>query len=118
MAPIKCMLHEMKNTGNKRKTAYCFGANIVKELSLTDLMRRFESELADFTFIPVVAAPEEDESWDGERGLVTEGIRRNLKDTDTCETYLCGSPGMIDAVIEVLKTMGVTEDRIFYDKFE
>ncbi len=117
MAPIKCMLHEMKNTGNKRKTTYFFGANIVKELCLGDLMDQFESELADFTYIPVVAAPEEDESWAGERGLVTHAVERNLKDASECEAYLCGSPGMIDATIEVLNKMGVTEDRIFYDKF-
>jgi len=118
MAPIKCMLHEMKNTGNQRKASYYFGANKVKELCLVDLMHQFESELADFTFIPVVATPEEDESWDGERGLVTHAVERNLKNADTCEAYLCGSPGMIDAVIKVLKKMGVSEDRIFYDKFE
>lgn len=117
MAPIKCMLHEMKNTGNRRKTPYFFGANIVKELCLGDLMDQFESELADFTYVPVVAAPEEDESWAGERGLVTHAMERNLKDASECEAYLCGSPGMIDATIEVLNKMGVTEDRIFYDKF-
>ena len=117
MAPIKCMLHEMKNTGNQRKAAYYFGANIVRELCLGDLMNRFESELADFTFVPVVAAPGEDESWDGERGLVTHAVERNLKEAGECEAYLCGSPGMIDAAIEVLTKMGVTDDRIFYDKF-
>ena len=118
MAPIKCMLHEMQNTSNRRKAIYCFGANKVNELCCVDLMHQFEAALADFTFIPVVASPGEDESWDGERGLVTHAIERNLKDADTCEAYLCGSPGMIDAAIEALKKMGVTKDRIFYDKFE
>ena len=117
MAPIKCMLHEMRNTGNKRKATYYFGASKVKELCLGDLMSRFESELADFTYIPVVTAPEEGESWDGERGLVTKAVERNLKDAGQCEAYLCGSPGMIDAAIVVLKKLGITEDRIFYDKF-
>ena len=118
MAPIKCMLHEMKNTGNRRKSIYCFGANKVNELCYVDLMGQLESELADFTFIPVVAEPEGHENWKGERGLVTHAVERNLKGADTCEAYLCGSPGLIDAAIEVLKTMGVTDDRIFYDKFE
>lgn len=117
MAPIKCMLHEMKNTGNHRKATYYFGANKVKELCLGDLMSQFESELTDFTYIPVVAAPEEDERWDGERGLVTKAVERNLKNADQYEAYLCGSPGMIDAAIEALKKIGVSEDKIFYDKF-
>jgi Na+-transporting NADH:ubiquinone oxidoreductase subunit F len=118
MAPIKCILHEMRNTGNKRKATYYFGANKVDELCLGDLMRQFESELADFRFVPVVATPEEGHNWDGERGLVTEAVRRNVKNAGECEAYLCGSPGMIDAAIEVLKKLGATEDRIFYDKFE
>ena len=118
MAPIKCILHEMKNTGNKRKVTYYFGANVVKELFLIDLMRDFESELEDFTFVPVVASPEKDESWDGEQGLVTEAVQRNLKDASQCEAYLCGSAGLIDAAIEVLTELGMKEEAIFYDKFE
>jgi Na+-transporting NADH:ubiquinone oxidoreductase subunit F len=117
MAPIKCMLHEMKNTNNRRKAVYFFGANAVRELCLGDLMNQFESELADFTYIPVVAAPEENEKWKGEKGLVTQAVERNLKDADEYEAYLCGSPGMIDASIEVLREMGMDEDNIFYDKF-
>ena len=117
MAPIKCMLHEMRNTHNERKAAYYFGANKIKELCLNDLMHQFESELTHFKYMPVVAAPEEDDPWDGERGLVTEAVKRNLKDAGESEAYLCGSPGMIDAAIKVLKELGVTEDRIFYDKF-
>jgi Na+-transporting NADH:ubiquinone oxidoreductase subunit F len=117
MAPIKCMLHEIRNTHNKRKATYYFGANKIEELCLSDLMRQFETELAHFEYMPVVAAPEENERWDGERGLVTEAVERNLKDAEESEAYLCGSPGMIDASIEVLKKLGVSEDRIFYDKF-
>jgi Na+-transporting NADH:ubiquinone oxidoreductase subunit F len=85
MAPIKCMLHEMKNTGNKRRTMYLFGANKVKELCLGNLMSQFESELADFKFVPVVAAPEEGQDWDGEKGLVTEAVQRNVDNADRCE---------------------------------
>ena len=118
MAPIKCMLHHMKNTGNKRKATYYFGGNKIKELFMTDLMKTFESDLPDFRFVPVVAMPEEGENWTGERGLVTEAVRKKLTDASEYEAYLCGSPGMIDASIKVLKELGVREDKIFYDKFD
>jgi Na+-transporting NADH:ubiquinone oxidoreductase subunit F len=117
MAPVKCILHHMRNTGNKRKAIYYFGANAVKELFLIDLMHGFESDLADFKFVPVVAEPEPDENWQGQTGLVTQAVKRDLKDPQECEVYLCGSPGMIDAAIKVLLELGVNEDRIFYDKF-
>lgn len=118
MAPIKCILHDMKNTGNNRKATYYFGANKVSELCLLDLMKGFESDLADFRFVPVVAEPQENENWDGEKGLVTEAVKRTLKNAPECEAYLCGSPGMIDAAIKILNELGMKEENIFFDKFE
>ena len=118
MAPINCILHHMKNTGNKRNAIYYFGANKVKDLFLVDEMKAFETQLNDFQFVPVVAAPEEEESWNGQRGLVTEAVQQNLENASKCEAYLCGSPGMIDASIKILLELGMSEDRIFFDKFE
>lgn len=118
MAPIKCILHDMKNTGNKRKATYYFGANKVEELFLLEKMKAFESDLAGFTFVPVVAASQENENWKGQRGLVTDAVQRDLKNASECEAYLCGSPGLIDAAIEALIELGMKEEAIFYDKFE
>jgi propane monooxygenase reductase component len=33
------------------------------------------------------------------------------------QAYLCGPPPMIDAAIPVLVGKGISEDRIFFDKF-
>ena len=33
------------------------------------------------------------------------------------EGYLCGSPGLLNACIEVLGKLGIDEERIYYDKF-
>ncbi|MBN1796077.1 MAG: 2Fe-2S iron-sulfur cluster binding domain-containing protein [Sedimentisphaerales bacterium] len=115
MAPFVSILHYMKNTGNKRKVTYYFGANKVKELFLLDEMRQFEKDLPNFRFVPVVYEPEEE--WNGETGLVTKAVGRNEKNIADCEGYLCGSGGMIDASIEVLKKLGLDEDKIYYDKF-
>ncbi|MHC4517267.1 MAG: FAD-binding oxidoreductase [Planctomycetota bacterium] len=117
MAPIKCMLHHMQNTANQRKAVYFFGANSPDELLMGDDMQQFESDLADYRYVPVVARPPEGHQWKGEAGLVTEAVQRGLKDAPQYEAYLCGSPGMIDAAVEVLKGLGVTEANIFYDKF-
>ena len=118
MAPIKCILHDMKNTNNKRKATYYFGANNVSEIFLLDRMKEFESDLADFKFVPVVTNPENNENWNGETGLVTEAVQRTLKNVSDCESYLCGSPGMIDAAIKTLLELGMKEERIFFDKFD
>ena len=117
MAPIKCILHQMVNTGNKRNAAYYFGVNTLKDVYFTEEMKAFESKLADYRFIPVVASPEEGSNWTGETGLVTEALARNIEDVSKHEAYLCGSPGMIDATIEVLTDRGMPVEHIYYDKF-
>ena len=117
LAPIKCMLHHMQNTTNTRKAAFYFGANTLKDLFLLDQMESFESNLTNFCFVPTVAAPQPDENWLGRIGLVTEAVKRDLKNAAQAEGYLCGSPGMIDAAIKVLLELGMPEKKIFYDKF-
>ncbi len=117
MAPFRSVLHHMANTKNPRKTIYFFGANRVDELCYLDAMKQFEETLPDFTFVPVVARPEEGADWKGQTGLVTEALARQFQQAAEYEAYLCGSPGMIDAAIKVLKKLGVLQDKIFYDKF-
>jgi len=114
MAPIKCMLHYLKNTGSKRQAVYYFGANKVSELVWPELMRQFEKDLPNFRFVPVIADPQE--KWAGQRGLVTEAVKRDLKNAEQYEAYLCGSPGMVDAAIKTLKELEISDDKIFYDK--
>lgn len=117
MAPIKCLLHQMKNTSSKRQCKYFFGSNTVDDQFYGELMHEFEKSLADFKYVPVVANPPQDGKWTGETGLVTEAVMRAYKDLSGHEAYLCGSPGMIDASIKVLRSMGLPENKIFYDKF-
>lgn len=117
IAPIKCILHCMKNTDSKRKAVFYFGANSVKDLYYIDVMQQFEKQLPDFRFVPTVAKPFDGETWNGKTGLVTQVVREDLKNAAECEAYLCGSPGMIDASVKVLKELGMKEESIFYDKY-
>ena len=118
MAPIKCILHQMKNTKNKRNATYFFGANQPRDLFLLDLMEQFEKQLPDFHFIPSLSEPGDNSKIEYEKGFVTDAVRRRLKNARECEAYLCGSPGMIEAVIKVLLELGMSEEKTFYDKFE
>ena len=50
-------------------------------------------------------------------GRVTTAIERHIDSGENTEAYLCGSPGMIESVVEVLKKKGIPEDKIYFDKF-
>jgi Na+-transporting NADH:ubiquinone oxidoreductase subunit F len=117
MAPFWSILRAMKERGIARPTTYYFGAVRQRDMFFLEAMRAMEEELDWFRFVPALSAPEEGEEWPGERGLITEVVDRHVTDGAGKEAYLCGSPGMIDAAIEVLKQKGITDERIFYDKF-
>jgi Na+-transporting NADH:ubiquinone oxidoreductase subunit F len=116
MAPMKSILHHMKNTTCQKKALYFFGGRSPKDVFMLDEMRQFEQDLPNFEFIPVVNGAE-GEPWEGEVGLVTEAVQRRFDSFPEGEAYLCGSPGMINASIKTLNQLGIPEDKIYYDSF-
>ena len=117
MAPIKAILLDMVEKGMNRKVQYFFGAVTRRDIFLVDEMKTLEGRLPNFKFIPALSAPLPEDEWDGETGLITEVLDRYLDSGDNLEAYLCGSPGMIDACINVLAKKGTPEELIYYDKF-
>jgi len=115
LAPFKGMLRKMARDKNPRKARFFFGANTERDLYHLDLMKRLETDLADFRFIPALCRPEG--AWKGEIGLITEVVDRLAENVPESEAYLCGSPVMIEACLRVLRNHGLREDRIYYDKF-
>ena len=117
MAPIWSILRDMREKGNPRKAWYIFGALTREDLFFLEEMGKLEGELGGFTFIPALSREPEGEGWEGERGLVTDVVKRRIPDLAGFEAYLCGSPGMIDACVKVLTESGVPEEKIYFDKF-
>ena len=117
MAPIWSILRDMKERNDSRKSAYFFGALTSADLFYTEELKKLESETGNFSYIPALSGEKEDSGWTGERGLITDVVKRTLPDLTGYEAYLCGSPGMIDACVKVLTENGIPADRIFYDKF-
>lgn len=117
LAPINSILHTMVDDNIQRKVTFFFGCVEKRDLYYVDEMKEFEKRIPDFRFIPALSAPKEQDDWSGETGLITEVVDRHIADGSNLEAYLCGSPGMIDACIQVLVKKGIPKDRIYYDKF-
>lgn len=118
MAPLWSLLNDMAERGIKRKATYFYGARTRKDLFYLEQLHQLEERLPGFRFIPALSMASADDEWEGETGLITEVLERNLEENQThTQAYLCGPPPMIDAAIPVLVRKGISEDRIFFDKF-
>lgn len=116
-APIKSMVKYLNSEKSDRRMVYFFGARSKKDLYYTDLFEDFEKKLADFTYVPVLSQPSEESEWKGRSGYIPPFFNEFLKDPSNTEAYLCGSPGMIKAVVASLLKLGIPEDKIYYDSF-
>lgn len=118
LAPIMAILRHMVYHNIQRKATFYFGARCRADLLMVEELHAIEEKLPNFKFVPCLSRPTEADQWTGETGRVTDLINKYLDNPLGSEAYLCGSPVMIDSVVELLQQKGMPEAQIFYDKFE
>jgi len=117
MAPIRSIIHYLKEKNMPRKFIYFFGARQKRDLFYTEELEEIAKKFPNFRYIPALSEPRPSDNWDGETGLITSVVERYITSGEDTEAYLCGPPPMIDAAIKVLTKKGMEEKYIYYDKF-
>ncbi|OGJ92292.1 MAG: hypothetical protein A2268_06065 [Candidatus Raymondbacteria bacterium RifOxyA12_full_50_37] len=117
LGPIRAFAMEMREKGMVKTTWCFFGAQTHRDLYYRDDFSRFEKELPDFKFVPALSNEPAESNWQGERGLVTDVVKRSIQDLNGWEAYLCGPPGMIEACLKILQEKGIRDMDVYYDKF-
>jgi Na+-transporting NADH:ubiquinone oxidoreductase subunit F len=117
LAPIRSMVLDILEKGLDKKMTFFFGAVSKKDLYYIEFFQALEEQYENFKFIPALSKPASEDRWEGDTGLITEVVDRYVKDAVNKQAYLCGSPGMINACLQVLDKKGFGNDCIFYDKF-
>jgi propane monooxygenase reductase component len=116
MAPILALLRSMAERGIDRKATYYYGARRRRDLCFEEELRALEGTLANFRYVPALSEPD-GEDWDGEVGLITDVVKRNVDSLANAHAYVCGPPPMVEAAMPLLTQLGVPEKRVYYDKF-
>lgn len=117
MGPFWSFLRHMMREGIRREVTYYFGAGGRDDLVLFDELTAIAGAHDWFHFVPALSGTAVDDSWPGDRGLITDILDRRLVGGDGTEFYLCGPPAMVDRVIEVLHGKNVGDESIFVDRF-
>jgi Na+-transporting NADH:ubiquinone oxidoreductase subunit F len=117
MAPIRSMLTAMAERQERRPLTLFCAARTAGGLVYVQELQSLSDRLPSLEVIPTLTHPLPGDGWTGERGGVAALLARRLPALTDHEAYLCGGPGMIDASITVLRSKGLEEGRIFFDKF-
>ena len=121
MAPLRAMIHARLDTGARERIHFWYGARNRREAPYLDEMEELARRYPNFSWHLVLS--EEAEHGAGLlKGLVHEATHEHLlrdhPNLHTCEFYLCGPPAMLTATRQLLKKLGIPEEKIAFDDFK
>jgi Na+-transporting NADH:ubiquinone oxidoreductase subunit F len=122
MAPMRShIFHLFKTLNTKRKVSFWYGGRSLRELFYIDQYKQIEAENPNFKFVIALSEPKPEDNWNGPVGFIHqvlyENYLKNHPEPEECEYYICGPPAMLNAVLNLLDSLGVPQDNIAFDDF-
>jgi Na(+)-translocating NADH:ubiquinone oxidoreductase F subunit len=122
MAPLRAHIsHLLETDQSARKISFWYGARSRQELFYDEYFERLAELHQNFTFVPALSSPLEEDRWEGHSGFIHDVLfNRYLAshpNPRAAEYYLCGPPMMIKACNRMLAELGVPPTSIISDEF-
>ncbi|MFT6389389.1 MAG: Na+-transporting NADH:ubiquinone oxidoreductase subunit F [Cellvibrionaceae bacterium] len=122
MAPMRShIFDQLRRLKSERKISFWYGARSLKELFYKEDYDTLATENDNFDWHVALSDPQPEDNWDGLTGFIHNVLlEQYLKEhpaPEDCEYYMCGPPMMNQAVINMLKDMGVEDENIMLDDF-
>jgi Na+-transporting NADH:ubiquinone oxidoreductase subunit F len=122
MAPMRShIFDQLKRLKSQRKISFWYGARSLKELFYKEEYDQLAQDNDNFSWNVAMSDPQPEDNWEGMTVFIHNVLLENyLKDhpaPEDCEFYMCGPPMMNQAVINMLKDLGVENENIMLDDF-
>lgn len=122
MAPMRShIFDQLGRINSQRKMSFWYGARSKREMFYVEDFDTLASENENFEWHCALSDPLESDNWTGYTGFIHDVILKNyLNDhpaPEDCEYYMCGPPMMNNAVVKMLKDLGVEDEHIMLDDF-
>lgn len=118
LAPMKAILEHLFHVGLERSVQLYWGVRAKRDLYLLELLGEWQEKYANFSFVPVLSEPAEQDKWQGRTGWVHEAVLADHDELSGVDMYASGPPPMINALKGVVFDHGLRSDRLFSDSFE
>ena len=117
-APVKAIIEQLIAEGSQRPVWLYRGARHRDGLYLDEFVTQWQQSLQNFSYIPVLSAAGDDDSWTGRRGLIHHAVMADLPDLSGFDVYVCGRPIMVAAARQdFLLQCNLPETAFFSDAF-
>jgi len=116
-APLKSMIENLLEHGDRREIHLYWGARQREELYLDELPLQWAEAHAHIHYRRAVSdEPQLPAGYFA--GLAHEAVLADHPDLSQFDVYMSGPPAMIDAARHAFRERGLNPDRLYYDSFE
>jgi predicted ferric reductase len=116
VAPCLSMLRTLADRGDRRPHVLVYGTGDWEHTPFREEIAALAGRL-DLSVVHVLERPPPE--WTGERGVVTEALlARHLPRGGRRGYFVCGPPGMMDAVERALSRLGVPLGDVYAERFD
>ncbi|MCB9229124.1 MAG: NADH:ubiquinone reductase (Na(+)-transporting) subunit F [Deltaproteobacteria bacterium] len=122
MAPMRShIFDQLERIKTGRKMTFWYGARSKREMFYESDFDRLQAENDNFKWHVALSDPLPEDNWTGYKGFIHQVLfdeyLKNHPNPEDVEYYLCGPPMMNQAVINMLRNLGVEEENIMLDDF-
>lgn len=122
MAPMRShIFDQFLRLKTKRKASFWYGARSKREMFYVEDFDSIAKDNENFQWHVALSDPQPEDNWEGYTGFIHnvlfEKYLKNHEAPEDCEFYMCGPPVMNQAVIAMLKDLGVEDENIMLDDF-
>jgi CDP-4-dehydro-6-deoxyglucose reductase len=119
-APLKSMIENLLEQGDRREIHLYWGARAAAELYLDELPQAWAREHAHILYRRALSEAPADQTGGPEAfaGFVHDAVIADHPDLSGFDVYMSGPPAMIEAAKKSFARHGLPADRLFYDSFE
>lgn len=116
IVPIKALIEKALSTNPEQALHLYWGGKTRSDLYLYDQILELAEQHAQFTFTPVLS--DNDDTWQGEKGLVHEVIAAQHDNLSGYQVYASGPTEMVYAAYDAFTAKGLKPQLMFSDTFE
>ena len=113
IAPIKAMIKFLIENKHKGKIILLSGSKTNKDSFYSNYFEKMEKENSNFKFYKILSK----EKNVKHEGRVQDFIENHIDDLDNYEYYICGLKEMVNDVKKKLFDLGVSKDKVFFEKY-
>ncbi|EIJ34758.1 FAD-binding oxidoreductase [Thiothrix nivea] len=116
LASIISMLRRMAEWGEPHPAKLFFGVWSTEEVFFQQELRDLAATYPNLEY--QICATQAEDGWEGYRGSAVAAFAEALKAAEVRpDIYICGSPGLIEAVIAVAEAQGFNRDELMYERY-